>query len=455
MGRHEERALLRELLEHLADGAFLLGVEVRRGFVEEHEVGIVHDGRRDEEPRRLAAREARDGRLRARLQAGAREDAIGAAAHAVDRREELGILARRDALDLRLLLHHDADAPARVWARAFSEEPDLARGRRGEALQDVEQRRLARAVRAEHGDEAGALDREADVVERERLAESLAEPHGRDDLLVLRDDHAARILPEKRSIERRPLPRLSSRIMPSEERLLHETTSLCKDCKEAVPARVVATAADEVWMQKGCLARSAGGAALDERRVVHADARHRAADAPPAKVKPEVEHGCPFDCGPCESHTQKVRLPVVTITSACDLDCPMCYVHNKNDDAFHMGPEEFGRVLDHLVGDHGGDLDIVNLTGGEPPPAPALARVRRDGARARIHRVSICSNGVRLAKDEALVKALADRGARIALSFDTFENTSTRRCKARRSWISRRRCSSSWTNTASTRRSSR
>ena len=38
----------------------------------------------------------------------------------------------------------------------------------------------------------------------------------------------------------------------SEERVLHETTSLCKVCKNAVRASVVANAAGEVWMQKTC-----------------------------------------------------------------------------------------------------------------------------------------------------------------------------------------------------------
>ncbi|MDC3955718.1 radical SAM protein [Polyangium jinanense] len=210
--------------------------------------------------------------------------------------------------------------------------------------------------------------------------------------------------------------------MQTAERLLHKTTSLCKVCKDALPARVVATPNGEAWMQKRCPThgeqevRLSTSAAWYERTraIVPKEAR-------PAKIRRPIEHGCPFDCGPCESHTQKVRLPVVTITSACDLDCPICYVHNKNDDAFHMSREEFARVLDHLVEDHGGDLDIVNLTGGEPLLHPHLLEFV-SMARARgIHRVSVCSNGVRLARDEDFVKRLADHGARIALSFDTFD----------------------------------
>ena len=36
------------------------------------------------------------------------------------------------------------------------------------------------------------------------------------------------------------------------DRLLHTTTSLCRVCKNAVAADVVATAGGEVWMRKRC-----------------------------------------------------------------------------------------------------------------------------------------------------------------------------------------------------------
>ncbi len=209
-------------------------------------------------------------------------------------------------------------------------------------------------------------------------------------------------------------------VMGMDVRLLHETTSLCRACKEALPARVVARGA-EVWMEKRCPTHGEQEARLSTDAAWYEATRAiRPIPAPPPRAQP-VDRGCPFDCGPCESHTQKIRMPVVTITSACDLDCPICYVHNKNEDAFHMSPEEFSRVLDHLVQDQGGDLDLINLTGGEPLLHPQLFELI-DLARARgIHRVSVCTNGVRLARDEAMVRRLAERGARLALSFDTFD----------------------------------
>jgi uncharacterized radical SAM superfamily Fe-S cluster-containing enzyme len=210
-----------------------------------------------------------------------------------------------------------------------------------------------------------------------------------------------------------------------EGRTLHQTTSLCRVCKTAVPAEVVAVGEGpgpgEVWMRKRCPEHGEQEVCLSDDAAWYESTRALAAQpAPPGNQRP-VEHGCPFDCGPCEAHEQKVQLPVVTITSSCNLDCPICYVHNKNDDAFHMGLDEFRRIVGHLVADHGRELDIVNLTGGEPTLHPQLFEMLEVARGAGIHRVTVCSNGVRLARDEAMVERLGALGARVALSFDTFD----------------------------------
>src|SRR5438094_4843405 len=148
-------------------------------------------------------------------------------------------------------------------------------------------------------------------------------------------------------------------LMQLSTRLLHETVSLCATCKNALPAQVVAVG-NEVVMRKRCPTHGAQSARLSDD--VEWYERTRAIETPknPPVFRKEVDHGCPFDCGACTSHEQKVRLPVVTITSACNLNCPICYVHNKNDDAFHMSIDEFDRILGHLVADHGDELDIIN-----------------------------------------------------------------------------------------------
>ena len=205
-------------------------------------------------------------------------------------------------------------------------------------------------------------------------------------------------------------------------RLLHETTSLCRHCKAAVPARVVAEADHAVWMHKSCPDHGPQSVQLSDDADWYEQTRAQQSPAlPPKTLKRPVELGCPFDCGACASHLQKVRLPVVTITSACQLACPICYVHNKNDDPFHMTRDEFSRILQALVAEHDGDVELINFTGGEPTQHPELLEFIRMSRDAGVHRVSICSNGIRIAQDEAFAAQLAALGARVALSFDSFE----------------------------------
>jgi uncharacterized radical SAM superfamily Fe-S cluster-containing enzyme len=207
------------------------------------------------------------------------------------------------------------------------------------------------------------------------------------------------------------------------ERVLHETTSLCRTCKSAVPATVHAVGTDVV-MRKRCPEHGPQEVTLSNDAAWYEKTRAiQPKKTPPRVVKKEVDHGCPFDCGPCASHEQKVRLPVITITSACNLDCPICYVHNKNDDAFHMKAEDFERTIQHLIDDHGGELDILNLTGGEPTLHPHLVELLERAHAQGVHRLTICTNGIRFVKEPQLLAELAKLGARVALSFDSFEET--------------------------------
>jgi uncharacterized radical SAM superfamily Fe-S cluster-containing enzyme len=179
----------------------------------------------------------------------------------------------------------------------------------------------------------------------------------------------------------------------------------------------------DVMMEKTCPEHGAQSVRLSD----DVDWYQRTRAVTPPKAPPRspnkkaVHHGCPFDCGPCESHEQRVRLPVVTITSACNLDCPICYVHNKNDDAFHMREHAFRKTIELLVRDHGGELDILNLTGGEPTLHPQFLEFLEIARALGVHRTTLCTNGIKIVKDPTLAPRLAAIGARVALSFDTFE----------------------------------
>jgi uncharacterized radical SAM superfamily Fe-S cluster-containing enzyme len=196
------------------------------------------------------------------------------------------------------------------------------------------------------------------------------------------------------------------------------TKSLCGICKAAVDAKIVFRD-DAVYFLKfcpehghqECLASSSAEWYLDCLSFV-------APNTPPKRISKEVEQGCPFDCGACASHQQKVYLPVVPITSSCNLDCPICYTVNKNEHAHYLSREAMQAIIDRLKEDHE-ELDIINFTGGEPTLHPQLPEFLQMCADAGIRRLTISTNGLKL-QNEEYVKILGALNARIVLSLDTF-----------------------------------
>ncbi|MEW6738062.1 MAG: radical SAM protein, partial [Acidobacteriota bacterium] len=202
-------------------------------------------------------------------------------------------------------------------------------------------------------------------------------------------------------------------------RKLHDTTSLCTVCKQGIAA--------ELWEEQGKILMHKACPQHGESSVLiasdadwyHSAMSYPAALVPPAVVKKEVTTGCPYDCGACTSHEQKVYLPVIPITSACNLDCPICYTINKNENAFHISLDEFGRILD-VIRENDPAMKIINLTGGEPTMHPQLTEIIRMCHLAGIHRVTISTHGLTFIKDEAMLAELAELRARIVLSFNSF-----------------------------------
>lgn len=198
------------------------------------------------------------------------------------------------------------------------------------------------------------------------------------------------------------------------------TKSLCGVCKQSVDAKIVFRE-ERVYFRKFCPQHGAQECLVASSVEWYLDClSFIAPNTPPRRISKEVKNGCPFDCGACASHQQRVYLPVVPITSACNLDCPICYTINKNESAHRLSREQMQQIIDRLREDHD-ELDIINFTGGEPtlhPQLPEFLEMCRD---AGIRRLTISTNGLKL-QNEEYVRILAALGARIVLSLDTFDS---------------------------------
>lgn len=197
---------------------------------------------------------------------------------------------------------------------------------------------------------------------------------------------------------------------------------MCRACRRIVPARVFLRGG-QVWQQALCPSCANQPALIASSAEWYLDQTLKAfPDHAPLPGSHAPRKGCPHDCGPCAWHASPCQLPVFSVTNACNLRCPICFTYNRNDRLYYMSIEEMKSTVDGVVAS-AGKVDLVNVTGGEPTLHPHILDLLRCCKRPEIGRITINSNGLRLADDAALCKALADLGVYVILSFNTFDST--------------------------------
>ncbi|MCB9497122.1 MAG: radical SAM protein [Fibrobacteria bacterium] len=209
------------------------------------------------------------------------------------------------------------------------------------------------------------------------------------------------------------------------EAVLHGTMAWCESCATTEPARLVARP-DGVHMERLCpvqgvrATRVAARAEWYMRRVPGP----READEP---VRPApATRGCPRDCGPCENHLARIRLPVFSITNDCNMDCPICFTYNRPDRKYYKPIEDVLTIVDKVLERTEG-LQLVNMTGGEPTLHPLLPEIVQAVRDRGIPRVTVNTNGLRLASDPEFARRIKESGAHLVLSLDTFDPERSRR----------------------------
>ncbi len=204
------------------------------------------------------------------------------------------------------------------------------------------------------------------------------------------------------------------------------TTSCCPECRTLVPARIVVRDG-RVFLEKLCPVHGIRAALICSDAAWYRESR--------AYVKPgqlplarsvDAFRGCPDSCGSCPEHRQHACLPVVEITSACDLDCPVCLKNRKRP--FRMTIGEYRSLLDRLFACEG-EVPLMNLSGGEPTVHPDFGSFVRISAERGVMQTSVSTNGLRLRRDPALRALFRETGAIAALQFDGFDPEAYRRLR--------------------------
>jgi uncharacterized radical SAM superfamily Fe-S cluster-containing enzyme len=205
---------------------------------------------------------------------------------------------------------------------------------------------------------------------------------------------------------------------------------MCRTCRSIVPARVVFRDGG-VWQESLC-PRCEKRAALiaGDREWYLENVLRTFPDRSPLKGSHPARLGCPHDCGPCAWHASPCQLPVVSITNSCELRCPVCFTYNRADKLYFMPVEEFRRTVEWIV-ESSGPVDLINVTGGEPTRHPRLLELLAAAKCPGIGRVTMNSNGLRLAEDVELCRRLAELGVYVVLSFNTFDAATSLRMHGR------------------------
>ena len=195
---------------------------------------------------------------------------------------------------------------------------------------------------------------------------------------------------------------------------LGTTQSLCPECLALVPAKIL-DRGGRVYFRKTCPTHGVREDFVCSDRKWYDQMEFALPAKSPAKFGVEPDKGCPFDCGLCTEHEQHTCVGVLEITSSCNLTCPMCYA-GSSPGGKHLSLADCKRQIDRLV-EVEGRAEVCQLSGGEPTIHPQLEQVIEYALSREIDYVMINTNGIRFAKDPALVDLVARHKDRMEIYF--------------------------------------
>ncbi len=201
---------------------------------------------------------------------------------------------------------------------------------------------------------------------------------------------------------------------------LDVSRSLCPICRRLVDAQVIARNG-QVILRKRCPDHGWTEALLssDLSWYLHAQKYNRPGLLPPQRAA-EVRDGCPYDCGLCPEHQQHTCLAIVEVNSGCNLRCPVCFMSAGDVPAFSLSLQQVEAMLDRLMAQEG-ETEVVQVSGGEPTIHPEILEILAAIKRRKVRYVMLNTNGLRLARDEAFVRRLAELGVYVYLQYDGVE----------------------------------
>lgn len=198
-----------------------------------------------------------------------------------------------------------------------------------------------------------------------------------------------------------------------------QTESLCPVCLQRLPAQRV-TAGDEIHLVKTCPRHGAFQTVIWRGKPSFNQWRRPKIPVPAPLLFNEHKKGCPFDCGLCPDHRQRSCTVIIEVTQRCDLACPVCYADTPTTTP-DPSPSNIGELFHRAA--QAGPGSNIQLSGGEPTLRDDLPDLVGRGRDSGFDFIQVNTNGLRLGRERAYVKALKQAGlASVFLQFDGIED---------------------------------
>lgn len=201
------------------------------------------------------------------------------------------------------------------------------------------------------------------------------------------------------------------------------TKSICPECKKVIDARVLFRAG-KVFLRKRCTEHGQFEALFFSDADLYVKiAPYNKPGTIPLKFATEIRDGCPLDCGLCPDHQQHACLGLIEVNQICNLDCPLCFANagtHLAKDGFSLSYEQVEFMIDTFISAEG-NPEVLQFSGGEPTLHPQIIDFIELANRKGIKYVMLNTNGIRLARDDAFLEALAKTKAHVYLQFDGFD----------------------------------
>ena len=193
--------------------------------------------------------------------------------------------------------------------------------------------------------------------------------------------------------------------------IIRETRSVCPVCLRNLPARLVREADGRILLEKSCPEHGDYRVPVWQGRL---DWESWLLGTPPLAADAGLR--CPGSCGLCPEHEIGSCCVLLEVTERCNLRCRFCFARG-GEGAREPGLDELKDAIREIVRQCGSPL--LQLSGGEPTLRDDLAELVRFAKEAGCSYVQLNTNGLRLAREPAYARRLAEAGLDIVfLQFD-------------------------------------